>query len=308
MTENNKCNFENNTVIKESEIVSTKSKNFSIESLLSNNSKKCSDNSRDFGLYSESSSKHVRLFEQTRNDDKDGVVDSLDNERLFQNRFLQSEACSSDSKEIRFVGATDFMKTKERTCIPSTEDLFQRRFPSEDSSLTDYKSDDDRKKRPRTAFTAAQIKSLEAEFERNKYLSVAKRCQLSKTLKLTETQIKIWFQNRRTKWKRKYTNDIEILAQQYYSSMGILTPRPIFLGDRLWFFNYPGQSSVANVPSMLPSIMPIPTSSQIVSPQLPLSASQSCSNYSSYVDLREPPPETSPIMQLQNFGRNFDNS
>lgn len=50
-------------------------------------------------------------------------------------------------------------------------------------------SDDERKKRPRTAFTAAQIKSLEAEFERNKYLSVAKRLQLSKALKLTETQV-----------------------------------------------------------------------------------------------------------------------
>ncbi|CAB0007993.1 unnamed protein product, partial [Nesidiocoris tenuis] len=48
--------------------------------------------------------------------------------------------------------------------------------------------DIDRKKRPRTAFTAAQIKALETEFESNKYLSVAKRSQLSKTLKLTETQ------------------------------------------------------------------------------------------------------------------------
>ena len=48
---------------------------------------------------------------------------------------------------------------------------------------------DDRKKRPRTAFTAAQIKALEAEFEKNKYLSVSKRMQLSKQLKLTETQV-----------------------------------------------------------------------------------------------------------------------
>lgn len=100
---------------------------------------------------------------------------------------------------------------------------------------------DDRKKRPRTAFTASQIKSLEAEFEKNKYLSVAKRLQLSKSLKLTETQIKIWFQNRRTKWKRKYTNDVELLAQQYYSSMGIMAPRPIFIGDRLWY-------TVKNIP------------------------------------------------------------
>lgn len=48
---------------------------------------------------------------------------------------------------------------------------------------------EDRKKRPRTAFTATQIKSLEAEFERSKYLSVSKRLQLSKTLMLSETQV-----------------------------------------------------------------------------------------------------------------------
>ena len=50
---------------------------------------------------------------------------------------------------------------------------------------------DDRKKRPRTAFTASQIKALETEFEKNKYLSVSKRMQLSKHLKLTETQVAI---------------------------------------------------------------------------------------------------------------------
>ena len=115
---------------------------------------------------------------------------------------------------------------------------------------------DDRKKRPRTAFTAAQIKALESEFEKNKYLSVSKRMQLSKQLKLTETQvgtsvmyryhlyamlqsfyaiqIKIWFQNRRTKWKRKYTNELELLAQQYYTNLGLFGPRPMFVGDRLW--------------------------------------------------------------------------
>ncbi|KAL0118986.1 hypothetical protein PUN28_009548 [Cardiocondyla obscurior] len=128
-------------------------------------------------------------------------------------------------------------------------------------------SDDERKKRPRTAFTATQIKSLEAEFERNKYLSVAKRLQLSKNLKLTETQIKIWFQNRRTKWKRKYTNDVELLAQQYYSSLGIPAPRPIFVGDRLWFFNYPGQPqqllpqhlTPLPLPPALPIVQPLPS-------------------------------------------------
>jgi hypothetical protein len=160
------------------------------------------------------------------------------------------------------------------------------------------RSDDERKKRPRTAFTASQIKSLEAEFERNKYLSVAKRCQLSKTLKLTETQIKIWFQNRRTKWKRKYTNDVELLAQQYYTSMGILTPRPIFLGDRLWFFNYPGHPGLSSAPSVVPNMLP-PAPSTSVVPHVR-------HNYVSFPEQHQ--SESSPIMQLQNFGRHFENS
>ena len=45
------------------------------------------------------------------------------------------------------------------------------------------------KKRPRTAFTPEQIKRLEDEFHTNKYLSVGKRLELSKALKLTETQV-----------------------------------------------------------------------------------------------------------------------
>jgi hypothetical protein len=76
---------------------------------------------------------------------------------------------------------------------------------------------DDSKKRPRTAFTNEQIKELESDFQKSKYLSVCRRMELSKSLSLTETQIKIWFQNRRTKWKRKLAAEMEyaLNAQGY---------------------------------------------------------------------------------------------
>ena len=54
-------------------------------------------------------------------------------------------------------------------------------------------STSDGKKRPRTAFTPEQVKRLESEFQSNKYLSVGKRLELSRSLKLTETQVNIIF-------------------------------------------------------------------------------------------------------------------
>ena len=54
---------------------------------------------------------------------------------------------------------------------------------------TSFSTSGEVKKRPRTAFTPEQIKRLESEFQRNKYLSVGKRMELSKALKLTETQV-----------------------------------------------------------------------------------------------------------------------
>jgi len=76
-------------------------------------------------------------------------------------------------------------------------------------------------KRPRTAFTTDQLRKLRDEFESNKYLSETRRQTLARELGLNESQIKIWFQNKRAKIKKTSGERnglaMELIAQGLYN-------------------------------------------------------------------------------------------
>ncbi|KAJ3587326.1 hypothetical protein NHX12_010924 [Muraenolepis orangiensis] len=85
-------------------------------------------------------------------------------------------------------------------CEPSVSDSTNLDEAGSDQSADQPKQ---RKKRSRAAFSHAQVFELERRFNHQRYLSGPERADLAASLKLTETQVKIWFQNRRYKTKRR---------------------------------------------------------------------------------------------------------
>ncbi|XP_019739387.1 homeobox protein engrailed-1-B-like [Hippocampus comes] len=76
-------------------------------------------------------------------------------------------------------------------------------------------------KRPRTAFSAEQLQRLKAEFQSERYLTEQRRRELARQLALNESQIKIWFQNKRAKLKKatgsKNSLALHLMAQGLYN-------------------------------------------------------------------------------------------
>lgn len=67
----------------------------------------------------------------------------------------------------------------------------------------------------RRKFTEIQTKKLEEIFLRQKYITGKERAEIAKKLGLSTKQVKTWFQNRRTKWKReKQRNSGEFVRQE----------------------------------------------------------------------------------------------
>ncbi|CAG7824023.1 unnamed protein product [Allacma fusca] len=117
--------------------------------------------------------------------------------RSFGENGSQSETIKATSSPTR---GSAVIGSGSSGSSPQPPSLLENGSGSSSSAAGDNSK---KRKKARTTFTGRQIFELERQFEVKKYLSSSERAEMARLLNVTETQVKIWFQNRRTKWKKQ---------------------------------------------------------------------------------------------------------
>ncbi|KAM3913967.1 homeobox protein VENTX [Leptodactylus fuscus] len=146
---------------------------------------------------------------------------------------------SVSRKAFQEVSAQRPSSVQEKCQLSDSESLKSPEAMSEDS--------EESTSRTRTKFTTEQLQELEKSFKDHRYIGSSEKKRLSKVLKLSENQIKTWFQNRRMKFKRQ-TQDERVEA--------------FFSGLYLPYYNYsdfqpPSYSVQPNMTVPLPHPAPV---------------------------------------------------
>ncbi|XP_008319736.1 NK1 transcription factor related 2-like,a isoform X2 [Cynoglossus semilaevis] len=168
-----------------------------------------------------------------------------------EERSLESDCSTEDGEELTKTGddkrndtsasrhqtvLTDPLQSSdlEEPCpLEGQDDGESRVTPDQTPSMHKRRRSDQgcaKPRRARTAFTYEQLVALENKFRATRYLSVCERLNLALSLSLTETQVKIWFQNRRTKWK-KQNPGADSTLQPGSKSLVSVSPNPTTCGS-----------------------------------------------------------------------------
>ncbi|XP_057357352.1 homeobox protein DLX-4 isoform X1 [Manis pentadactyla] len=114
----------------------------------------------------------------------------------------------------------------------------EKRPPSPEPSEQCPQAPTKKLRKPRTIYSSLQLQHLNQRFQHTQYLALPERAQLAAQLGLTQTQVKIWFQNKRSKYKK-------LLKQNSGGQEGNFSGRP---------------PSLSPCAPLLPTLWDLPTS------------------------------------------------
>ncbi|KAK7940153.1 hypothetical protein WMY93_003479 [Mugilogobius chulae] len=89
-------------------------------------------------------------------------------------------------------------------------------------------------RKPRTIYSSLQLQALNQRFQQTQYLALPERADLAAKLGLTQTQVKIWFQNKRSKYKKIMKNGPCGVEGEHLAPRPPPRPRPALCGTSAW--------------------------------------------------------------------------